>query len=497
MTAESVSAAPPPGPVADKRLGTTAARGALVTMGGQGCKILLQFGGIIVLARLLSPGDYGLLAMVMAIVGVGEVLRDFGLSSAAVQARQLTTQQRSNLFWINSLIGLLLAGVVYACAPLIAAFYGEPLLQPIAQALALTFLFNGLATQYRAQLNREMRFGRLAAVEVVGQAVGLTIGVVLALRGYGYWALVAQQVGQIGLTLLLLVAATGWRPGLPRRNADMQGLLRFGWNLMNTQLITYFSRNIDALIIGHRFGAEVLGLYNRAYQLLMLPLNQINAPATTIALPVLSRLNQDEARYGRFLLHGQSVLLHLIVAAFAFGCAQAEPLIVLVLGQQWAPAVPVFQILAFAGVFQTAAYASYWVFVSKGLTGSHFRFTLSSRLVLIALVVTGSFWGVHGVATAFACGMALSWMWGLLWLRGSGAPVRGMFGNGLRVIVGYGLCGAASALASWQWGEGLPMRLAIGVAAMLLAFLLINAAWPAFRRNVLAILQSRALLRSA
>lgn len=480
------------------RLGQTAARGALVTMSGQACKILLQFGGIVVLARLLAPGDYGLLAMVTAIVGIGEVLRDFGLSSAAVQARSVSAQQRSNLFWINSAIGMLLAIAVFAAAPAIAAFYEQPLLQPIAQALALTFLLNGLATQYRAQLNREMRFGRLAAVDVGGQAVGLVVGVTLALRGHGYWALVGQQLGQIAATLMMLVVASGgWRPGLPRRGAGMGVFLRYGSNLMGTQLITYVSRNIDALIIGQRFGAELLGLYNRAYQLLMLPLNQINAPATSIALPVLSRLHDDGERYGRFLLHGQALMLHVIVGLFAFACAQAEPLIVLVLGPQWAPAVPIFQLLALAGVFQGAGSASYWVFLSKGLTGSNLRFTLASRLLVIAGIVVGARWGVYGVAIAFSAGAALAWLWGLAWLRDSGAPVGAMFGNALRLMLAYGFCGLASAGASAVLATSLPGRLAVGTAAMVAAFGLVTALWPAFRRSVLAILHSRRLLRAA
>ncbi|BAL23287.1 lipopolysaccharide biosynthesis protein [Azoarcus sp. KH32C] len=493
MSGENVSVATVPvaGP-----LGRMAARGAVVMMGGQACKILLQFGGIVVLARLLSPADYGLLAMVTAIVGIGEVLRDFGLSSAAVQARSVSPQQRSNLFWINGAIGLLLALVVFAAAPAIASFYAQPLLQPIAEALALSFLLNGLATQYRAQLNRDMRFGRLAAAEVGGQALGLAAGVTLALRGHGHWALVAQQLGQAAATLLLLVATTGWRPGLPRRGAGMGAFLRYGGNLMSTQLVAYASRNIDALIIGQRFGADLLGLYNRAYQLLMLPLNQINAPATTIALPVLSRLAEDRERYARFLLHGQSVMLHLVVAVFAFACAQAEPLIVLVLGSHWAPAVPIFQILAVGGVFQAAAYASYWVFLSKGLAGSNLRFTLSSRLLLIAGIVVGAQWGTQGVATAYAAGILLIWLGGLAWLRDSGAPVGAMFRNGLRVMLAYGLCGLASALASLELAGSLPGRLAVGAAAMVAAFPLLMVLWPAFRVSVVDIVRSRTLLRA-
>ena len=495
----STTPAAPDEPLVTPRQGSTlgklAARGALVTMGGQACKIILQFGGIIVLARLLSPDDYGLMAMVIAVVGIGEVLRDFGLSSAAIQASSVTDAQRSNLFWINSTIGMVLAAAVFAGAPWIAAFYDQPLLVPIAQAVAVTFVLNGLATQFRAQLNRDMRFGRLAVVEISGQAVGLAAGVTLALQGFGYWALVAQQVGHALAMLVLLVVLAGWWPGLPRRGAAMGSFLRYGWNLMLTQLIGYLSRNVDALIIGQRFGAEALGLYNRAYQVLMLPLNQINAPATTIALPVLSRLNAEPGRYENFLLHGQLALLHFVVGVFALACAQAEPLILLVLGAQWAAAVPIFQILALAGVFQAASYASYWVFLSKGLTGSQLRYALLTRGLLIGAVLVGANWGVLGVATAYAGSLGLKWLFGLYWLRASGAPVHGMLRNGALVLTGYGLCGAVSALVSAQFEVSPLAQLAIGTAAMLAAFGLLCVLWPAFRASVVAVLNSRKLLR--
>ncbi|HJV27127.1 MAG TPA: lipopolysaccharide biosynthesis protein [Aromatoleum sp.] len=491
MSADNASAATAP-----VGLGAAAARGAAMTFGGQACKVSLQFGGIIFLARLLSPADYGLVAMVTAIVGVAEVLRDFGLSSAMVQAPNVSLAQRSNLFWINSGIGAVLAAAVCAAAPAIAAFYHQPALESVTRALAFSFFLNGLATQFRAQLNRDMRFGRLAAVDVTAMAVGLAVGLSLAFNGRGHWALVGQQLSQAVATLTMLIVASGWRPGLPRRGVEMGRFLRYGGNLMGTQLISYASRNIDALIIGNRFGAELLGLYNRAYQLLMLPLNQINAPATSVALPVLSRLHNDPERYARFLLHGQALILHVTIAIFTFACAQAEPLIVLVLGPQWAPAVPIFRVLAFAGIFQAAATATYWVFLSKGLTGSNLRFTLSSRLFVISGIALGSLWGVPGIAVALSVGAATTWLWGLAWLRDTGAPVGAMLGNGLRIVAAYGSCGVASAAASAFLAGPLAPRLALGTVVMLAAFLLVTSLWPAFRRSVADILRGRSLLRA-
>ena len=480
-------------------LGRLAASGALVTMGSQLAKIAVQFGGIVLLARLLTPRDYGLVAMVVAIVGVGEVLRDFGLSSAAIQAKHLSRGQRDNLFWINSGIGLVLATIVFLSADAIADFYREPLLRHVAQAISVTLLLNGLTTQFRAHLNRELRFGRLAFADVSGQILGLGAAVAAALAGWGYWALVVQALVQASTLLALMALATRWLPGLPKRNAEMRGLLRFGGNLVASQLLIYFSTNLGQILIGNRLGPAPLGNYNRAFALLMMPLTQLNAPATTVALPVLSRLQGDPARYSAFLLRGQATLMHFIIAIFAFACAQAGPLILLVLGQRWAMTVPIFQILVVGGMFQAAGYAAYWVFLSKGLTGPQLRYSIVSRTLVISCIVIGSQWGVLGVASGYACGLVASWPLVLWWLhRTSDAPVRGMLFGGLRAIAAYSLCGFASYAASARFaGASLPLQLLIGIAALGAAFALLCLAWPAFRRDVAGILHTRTLFRSA
>ncbi|WP_285259038.1 lipopolysaccharide biosynthesis protein [Halopseudomonas bauzanensis] len=477
-------------------LGRIAARGAVFTMGGQGVKIMLQFCGIVILARLLSPNDYGLMAMIVVLTGIGEVLRDFGLSSAAIQARSLTAEQRNNLFWINSAIGVALALALFVIAPALAAFYDEPRLTLIARVLAITFLLNGIATQYRAQLNRGLHFGALAVVDILGMASGLAVGLLMALEGYNYWALVGQQLALSAATLVTLLLAARWLPGLPRRSAPMGDLLRYGSNLMGTQLIGYATRNLDSLIIGYRFGAESLGLYSKSYQLSMLPLNQINAPATTIALPVLSRLQQQPERYDQFLLHGQTLMLHLIVSVLAFAAALAEPLILLVLGPQWQAAVPVFRILTVAGIFQAASYASYWVFLSKGLTPLHLRFTLVSRPVLIGCILLGALWGVPGVAITVAGGMGVLWLWGLFFLRHSGAPVGAMLRNALIIISSYALSAGLAWYSADRWGSSLLIQLLIGSASMVIAVMLLGLIWPPFRSSLRQVFGSRALLRA-
>ncbi|WP_165067523.1 lipopolysaccharide biosynthesis protein [Marisediminicola senii] len=468
-------------------LGAAASRGAATTMLGQGGRIAIQLVGVVLLSRTLDPSDFGLVAMVVAVVGVGEVFRDFGLTQAAVQAPHLSQQQRSNLFWLNSLIGTLLSLFGFFMSWPIAVFFGEPRLVQLAQAISVTFILNGLGTQYRAHLARNMRFGALAGVEVGSQAAGLAAGLIVAFLGGGYWALAVQQIVAAGSATIPLLILTKWIPGLFRRGAGTMSFVKFGGYLVTAQLITYVSKNIDSVIIGSRLGASDLGYYNRAFQVLVMPLNQINAPSTRVALPVLARLVDDRPRFDRFLLTGQTLLVHGVALIFALAAAVAEPLLGILLGPGWGPAVPIFQILAISGVFQAAAYATYWVFLANAATRSQLLWALSSRPVIIVAVLIGSIWGVSGVAWAYSISNAIVWPLGLLWVaRACGAPSKAMFFNGTRAVIGYSFASVASLVIGSQftttWSQ-----LAAGTGAFILSLAFISLIWRQFRKDLLSL----------
>ena len=478
-------------------LGESASRGAAVTLAGQVVRIVLQLAGIMVLARLLTPADYGLLAMVTAIIGVGELVRDFGLSSAAIQARKLSAGQKSNLFWINTSIGFVLMLATIAASWLIAGFYGDDRLQGITAALSVTFLLNGLSTQFRADLSRNLRFGKLVVIDTSAQAVALAAGLGLAFAGAGYWSLVAQQVAQTVAAIVLLVIMTGWLPGWIARREPMRGLLGYGINMFGTQVLNYASRNVDSIVIGARFGAEALGLYNRAFQLMMLPLLQLNAPATRVALPVLSRLQDERARYAAFITFGQSALLTVVGMVLALLGAQADSEIRIMLGDQWLEAVPVFRILLVAGFFQAAGYAAYWVFLSKGLMRQNLHYALVSRPLMIAAILVGSIWGMYGVAIAYSASALVMWPLSLWWIhRSSDAPAGAMFANGARAIAVYTTGCLVSLAATLGIPEDLPfVRVLVGGVALLGWMALIALVWRRYRQDLLSLLAARKHLR--
>lgn len=463
-----------------------ASRGALITAGSQFVRLAVQLAGIAVLARLLDPDQYGLMAMTLAVVGIGEVVRDFGLSNAAVQAENLSSGQKTNLFWINLGIGVGLAVLLIGLAPLIAAFYGNDSLTNVLRVLAATFVINGASAQYRAHLNRAMRFGSLAVAGTAGAVVSLAVAISMALMGLGVWALVGQQLGLTVVPLIVMVVAARWLPGLPRRGQQMRSLVSYGWYLMVTQLVGYASRNVDSVIIGRQFGAEVLGFYDRAFQMLMLPLNQLNAPSTTVALPVLSSLQKKEDEFNRFLVKGQTVMTSVVAVTFAFASAQAVDAVSIFLGPGWEKSALIFQILSIAGVLQAASYATYWVFLAKGLTASNLRFALISRPIVILVILGGSFWGVYGVAVAYGGGLVFNWIFGLWWIRkAANAPARQMFWSGFRIMAIYAIAACVGALVSVLMdSNGMAVRMSVVSLAFAAALLALWVVLPSYRRDL-------------
>jgi PST family polysaccharide transporter len=482
VSADSKSADSTP----DSSLGRRAARGGVVVLGGQAARIVLQMGSMVVLARLLGPFDFGLVASAMVVIGFGEIFRDFGLSTAAVQARTLSVAQRDTLWWLNTAIGAGLTALCVAAAPLVAAAFGKPELRGIVMWLALTFLLNGMTAQYRADLNRRMRFTPLVLVDVAGQFVGTVLVIALAAGGAGYWSLVAQQLSTAVVVLCAYIVVARWLPLRPSRSAGVRSFVRFGIGLVGSQLVTYLNSNIDNLVIGLRMGTTPLGLYSRGYQLVMRPLGQLRAPTTTVALPVLSRLQGDTDRAGRFLVRGQRALCYPLVTLMAVMAGTAGPFVTLALGAKWSATAPVVAFLAVAGGFQTLAYVGSWVYLSRGLTKQLFWYSLAMCVLTVTCVLVGSTWGITGVAAGFAAAFSIEWQISQWYLaRLTPIPLRSLYLGAWRVIAVTSLGGGAAFGASTILADAADLvRVSAGIVAMAAAYALVAMVVPAVRRDL-------------
>ncbi|WP_317228727.1 lipopolysaccharide biosynthesis protein [Clavibacter sp. MX14-G9D] len=461
-----------------------AARGAATTVGGQWIRFLIQLLTLAILARILNATDFGILSMVMAIAGIASLLGDFGLSMASIQARELSAAQRSNLFWINAVLGALLSVSVFSLAVPISLFYGRPELIPVCQALSVVFLLNALAAQFKAEVTRSLRFRWLAATDVLGQAVASAAAIALALIGWSYYALVAQQLVLAAVTLMSVIIGAQWLPGLPSRGSGMRALIGFGANTMGVQLVNYVSGNADSVLIGRVWGAGALGVYDRAYQIFRMPLQQIAAPMTRVVFPLLSRA-QDSPRFDHYVQRAQLILAYGMGGVFFFAASTADPLIDLLLGPGWDESKIIFRILALGGVFQALGFVYYWVFLARALTGMQLRYSIITRTAMVVFMAVGVVFGPVGVAVGSTTGLVVNWVvLSIFAAPRAGIDIHALLRQAARpVALGTGVLAVSLPTSAMTSGLGALGQLLV-VGAVGLAFVsLALAAVPAIRRD--------------
>jgi PST family polysaccharide transporter len=375
-----------------------AVRGGMLTLTSQAAQFLMQSVATVVLARLLTPADFGLVAMVTAITGLGQAFADLGLSEATIQHPHISHDQVSNLFWINVAIGITLTAIAATLAPVLAWFYREPRLIGITLLVSLTFLIGGLKVQHDALLKRQMRFTSLVIRDVAAYALAVPVAIFLAWRGAGYWAIVALPLTLNLTSMSLSWVMARWRPGLPRRSGEVRSLIAFGGNVAASYMILNLNRSADCVLIGWYWGASPLGLYSRALNLLLLPVRQLGIPASSVAVPAFSRVQDDPERLARYYLRTANVIMWISAPIFGFLFVAAVPVIVLVLGSRWVEAAPVFQILAIFALGQLLYDSTVWLLVSRGQSLRLLRLVLISSPIMIGSYALGLRFGIKGVA---------------------------------------------------------------------------------------------------
>ena len=475
-----------------------AARGAAVTLAGQGVRFGLQVVGTIVLARLVSPRDFGLFAMVAAIFGIALVFGDFGLSTATVQAKAVSGTQRSNVFWLNLVIGLLLAVVLFAAASLIADAYHQPSLVPIVKVMCVVLPLSAASAQFRAEATREMKFGRLAVTDTVAQGAGVATGILVATQGGGYWSLITQQIVAGAVTLIGLIVASGWWPSIPGA-APMRRLLSFGSHNVGVVIVNYVCSNVDTILVGRNWGAGAAGFYNKAFQLVMLPLSQILGPMDQVALPILSRIE------GASLFDDYAERALLVVGYGAIGVlaclgALAYPLIELALGPRWLPTAPILIVMTIGGCFEVVTYPYSWFCLARGRADLLLRATLMVRPVMIVLIVVGVTFSTLGAAVGVSVGFVINWAFlTMAMLPRLGMSRKKIANIAVRPLTLFGCTLALISPVSWMgkvWSAPL-LQAAVTAAGMTLFLLLATVAIRPVRKDLQSVVATVLLIRRA
>jgi len=479
-------------------LGGRTARGGAVAVIAQALKFLITIAATSILARLLTPQDYGLIGMVAFVTAFVSLYKDLGLAAATIQRPEISFDQISTLFWINVSLSVAVCIFTVAIAPLVSWFYGEPRLTSITVITAVGFIISGMAVQHEALLRRQMRYFALASIGCISLVVGYMVAILMAWNGFHYWALVGSQLALVFTGTVITWTVCRWRPGMPKKDTGVRSMLRFGGNFTGFSTINFFSRNLDNLLIGRVWGAQQLGIYSRAYQLMMLPIDQINEPISSVAIPSLSRLTDSDIAYRRAYLRMLEKVALLTMPAVALMIVTSDWIVAIVLGPQWRQVGILLIILGIAGLIQPISNTTGWLFITQGRTKEMFRLSMVSGPITIASIIAGLPWGAVGVAASYVTGQLIT-INILYWYVGRRGPVRTMdFYRTIAPFAAASLSALAACIAFSYWQHPVNALGGIMVCTVvaLLTTIFVLAIIPAGRNALGDAVRSVQLLRA-
>src|SRR2546427_7363707 len=376
-------------------------RGGLFTMCCQAIDSTVRIASIAILARILTPEDFGLFGMVTALTAIAEQFKDFGLSTATIQRKDITPDQISRLFWINVVIGLGITIVISALSFFLAWFFHEERLVYITLVIATGFFWSALSTQHQALLQRQMRYATLGGIQLGSTVISVGIATLLAVEGYGYWSLVWREV----LRNVFISVGTWmwcpWTPSMPRKHTDVSHLIKFGRDITAFNVIVFFASSVDQILIGKVYGATQLGFYRQAYQLVFWPVMQLIAPVSRVAAPTLSFLQDNAERYRKVYRKVLMTTNFILMPMLLFSAIYSREIVSLVLGAKWIEAAPIFRILALAVFIIPASSTTGLLLVTCGKTKRYLKLGFASGFVLVLSFSIGVVWGAVGVAYGY------------------------------------------------------------------------------------------------
>lgn len=363
----------------------------------------LQFLKLPIIARLLQPEDFGLMAMVTVVMGFAQAYADMGISNAIIYRQDVTRNQLSSLYWLNIFAGVIVFALIITSSPLIVRFYQEPRLSSLIFWAALNFLITPVGQQFRILLQKELKFNQLAKVEVTAATSSFLVAIVTAWLGQGVFALIWGQLTNTicSSALLARLGWTTWRPKLHFKRADIKSYVGFGLYQMGERSINYFSANVDYIVIGKFLAPETLGVYTLAYQLVTMPLTKLNPILTRVAFPLFAKKRMDNAALRRGYL-GVSKLLALIIFPLLVGLAVSSPLVIpIVFGSQWESAIPIIQILALVGILKTLGNPSGSIILAKGRADLGFKWNILVATINLLIFVLIAPYGMYAIAWSY------------------------------------------------------------------------------------------------
>jgi O-antigen/teichoic acid export membrane protein len=379
----------------------TAVRSALATVTGSAGNFVVGIGTVVILARLLTPSDFGIVTMVTTF---SLLLRSFGLNGFTeliVQREEVTDSFASNLFWINVGIGAILTLAFAGSGQLLAHLFHNPAVVRVTQGMSLTIVIGCAGYVHTGLLQRAMRFRTTAIINFIGQVFQFVVSIVLATAGWHYWAIVWGSVAQTAAVAVGAWLACRWIPGLPRRVLGIGSGFKFAMNVYSHYAFWYMTRNTDNFLVGWRFGDQALGFYKKAYDLFVLPQTQLMAPMNAVVVSTLSRVSRDREQFQRYLLRAISVLALVGMGIGADFALEGSDIIRFLLGPGWEESGRIFTLFGPGIGVMLVYYTHGWIHLSIGRPDRWFRWGLIEFATTASLFVIALHWGSYGIALAW------------------------------------------------------------------------------------------------
>lgn len=364
-------------------------------------KRFMALGANVILARLLAPEDFGLVAMAGVVLGFVDLFRDLGTGAALVRAKEVNPVLQSSVFWLNLAFGVTMMLLMMAMSPVIAALYREPRVQPVIMVMAVSFLLSSAAIVQSGVMNRKMRFQALAKIELTASALSYTVGIGAALLGQGVWSLVYQALTYTALSTTLLWIVGDWRPKLVFVWSEVRAIMSYSLNLVGYNVFYYFAQNVDNLLIGRFLGTSALGVYDMAFKLMAFPMAAVSAVFGKVMLPYYAQAQNDLPRFRHVFLQIARAISFITFPLMIGLFASREHFVLTVFGADWAEMIPLLAMFAPLAAIRSVLTTTGSIYVATGRADLQLRWGIVSNLVVFAGLAIGVQWGIIGVATGF------------------------------------------------------------------------------------------------
>jgi len=451
---------------------------------------------VIILARELSPEDFGLINMAMIVIGFGNLFSDLGFGNAVVQAKELTNEKLSTIFWFNVVVSSVIAVLVYFGSSYISSFFENDRLESVLQIMSVAFFLIALSTVQMAIVRRALNFKVLFIYRASAIFISGAVAIFLAVAGYGVLSLVAQVLLNWTILALFFWVKSTWKPEFVFNKSDLTETLKFGLPLFGTNVLNYWMRNLDNLLIGKFLGSAPLGVYGQSYRLVIGPTRKISLVINNVLFPTLSKVQDDLEYLKKIFLKAQGFMITVVAPLLMIVFGFAESFVRVLLGEKWLEAVPVVEALAIVGAVQVIGAVNTNVYMATGRTGYQFKVGIFPRVLTIAALIVGVSYGIVEVAWFYLAAVSFNFFYALFFVKRVVPIAWAEYWRNLwfGFVAAAGIALLARAMQTSSFYAEIPEFIGLTCASFFLAALLITGIWV-FRREylkpVVAVIQKK------